>query len=145
MNHSTRTKPPIWFWIISVIALIWNLMGVMAYLGQAYMSDADLSALPEAEQALYTNVPAWATAAFAIGVFGGALGCLLLLLRKKWAKSLFIISLIGVLIQTSYNLFVSDALDVYGTKGLIMPIIILIIALYLIMFSNKSIAKGWIS
>lgn len=36
MNHSTRTKPPIWFWIISVIALIWNLMGVMAYLGQAY-------------------------------------------------------------------------------------------------------------
>ena len=86
MTENSTNKPPVWFWIVSVVALIWNGMGVMAYLGQAYMSDDALAALPEAEQALYANVPAWATAAFAIAVWGGLLGCLALLLRKKNPK-----------------------------------------------------------
>ena len=141
----SSNKPPMWFWIVSAVALIWNLMGVLAYLGQAYMTEADLAALPEAEQALYANVPAWATAAFAIGVFVGALGCIALLMRKKWAKTLLLLSLVGVVVQMVYNLFISGAMDVYGPGGMIMPIMVLIISVYLILFSNKSIAKGWIS
>lgn len=145
MTDISTNKPPLWFWIVSIVALIWNLMGVMAYLGQAYMTDADLTALPETEQALYANVPAWVSAAFAVAVFGGALASITLLLRKKIAKTLFIISLIGIVVQMSYNLFMSDVMEVYGPGGMIMPIMVLIIGVYLIMFSNKSIARNWIS
>lgn len=145
MTDISTNKPPLWFWIVSIAALIWNLMGVMVYLGQAYMTDADLAALPETEQALYANVPAWVTAAFAVAVFGGALASITLLLRKKIAKTLFIISLIGIVVQMSYNLFMSDVMEVYGPGGMIMPIMVLIIGVYLIMFSNKSIARNWIS
>ncbi|WP_417882304.1 hypothetical protein [Xanthomarina gelatinilytica] len=145
MTDISTNKPPLWFWIVGIVALIWNLMGVMAYLGQAYMTDADLVALPETEQALYANVPAWVTAAFAVAVFGGALASITLLLRKKIAKTLFIISLIGIVVQMSYNLFMSDVMEVYGPGGMIMPIMVLIIGVYLIMFSNKSIARNWIS
>lgn len=144
MTDST-SKPPMWFWVVSGIALIWNAMGVMAYLGQAYMSDADLEALPEAEQALYTDVPAWATAAFAIAVFGGFLGAIALVMRKKWAKSLFLLSLIGIIVQMTYNLFISKAMDVYGPGGMIMPVMVIVIGLYLIVFTNRSIAKGWLT
>ena len=94
MTDISTNKPPIWFWVIAVVALVWNLMGVMAYIGQAYMTEAELNALPEVEQALYANYPAWATAAFAIAVFGGAIASIALLLRKKLAKTLFLISLI---------------------------------------------------
>ena len=87
---TSSNKPGIIFWIIAVIALIWNLMGVMAYRAQAYMTDEAKALLPEAEQAMYSDIPAWATAAFAFAVFGGFLGSLALLLRKKWATSLFI-------------------------------------------------------
>lgn len=36
---TSTNRPKAAFWIIAVIALIQNLMGVMAYLGQAYMKD----------------------------------------------------------------------------------------------------------
>ncbi|MGZ0017231.1 hypothetical protein [Yeosuana sp. AK3] len=138
-------KPPIWFWIVSIIALIWNLMGVIAYLGQAYMSDEVLNALPEAEQALYNDIPAWATAAFAFAVWGGALGCLFLIFRKKVAKLILILSFLGIVVQMVYNLFMSKASEVYGPGGEIMPITVIIIGAFLIWFSKKSETKGWIS
>ena len=145
MTENSRNKPPVWFWIVSVVALIWNGLGVMAYLGQAYMDDTDLAALPEAEQALYSDVPAWATAAFAIAVWGGLLGCLALLLRKKWAKPVLLLSLIGIVVQMIYNLFISKAMDVYGPGGAIMPILVILIGIFLLWLSKKSIAQGWIS
>lgn len=144
MINSTN-KPSMSFWIISVIALVWNLIGVMAYMAQAYMTDESIAALPEAEKVMYENVPAWATAAFAIGVFGGAIGCILLLLRKKLATSLFIISLLGVLVQMVYNFMISKAAEVYGPGGMIMPVMVILIGFFLVWYSKKSITKGWLS
>lgn len=142
---SESNKPTTLFWVIGIFALIWNAMGIMAYIGQAYMTDEMLAALPEAERALYENVPAWVTAAFAIAVFGGALGCILLLLRKKTAKLLFLISLIAIIVQMTYNLFMSKASEVYGPGGMIMPIMVIIIGVFLLLYSKKSIEKGWLS
>lgn len=144
MTKSTN-KPTTAFWIIAVVALIWNLMGVFAYLSQAYMTDEAIAALPEAERAMAENYPAWATAAFAIAVFGGALGCILLLLRKKLANPIFIISLIGILVQMTYNLMISKAAEVYGPGGMIMPIMVILIGFFLVWYSKQSTAKGWLS
>ncbi|MBK5208544.1 MAG: hypothetical protein JJE44_03440 [Flavobacteriaceae bacterium] len=55
--------------VISAVALLWNIFGVVAYLGQAYMIDEVLTALPEADQVYYNNVPVWVTGAFAVAVF----------------------------------------------------------------------------
>jgi hypothetical protein len=137
-------KPTPTFWIISIAALIWNLMGVSAYLGQAYMTDAILKALPEAEQLYYTNMPAWVTAAFAFAVFGGTVGCILLLLKKKLAIVLFILSLLGVLTQFVYNFFIQDYMEVSGSNS-IMPIIVIGVAAFLIWYSKKSKEDGFIS
>ncbi|MDC6405960.1 MULTISPECIES: hypothetical protein [Maribacter] len=145
MTTETKIKPPAWFWIVSVLALLWNLAGAMAYIGQAYMSDEVRAAMTEAERNLYETQPAWVTAAFAIAVWGGTIACIFLLLRKKWAKPLFVISLLGLLGQMSYNFFMSDTFEVYGPNAMIMPIMILVIAIALIVFSNKAIAKKWIS
>lgn len=144
MSKSTN-KPSNGFWIIGIVALIWNLMGVFAYLKQAYMTEEDLMALPAAEQALYENVPAWVTGAFAISVFGGALGCILLLMRKKLATSVFLISLIGIIVQMSHNLFMSKASEVYGPGGMIMPAMVIIIGLFLFWYAKKNTAAGILS
>ena len=69
----TRTQSsPMWYRIVAVLALVWNLMGISAYLMQVTMNEADLAALPEAQRLLYETTPAWATAAFATAVFAGA-------------------------------------------------------------------------
>ena len=69
MNTITP-KPKLRYWLISIIAFIWNSIGILAYLGQAYISDDDLKLLPEANQLYYSNMPAWVTSAFAVARAG---------------------------------------------------------------------------
>jgi hypothetical protein len=141
---TTTNKPATWFWVVSVLALIWNLMGVYAYISQVTMSPEALQALPDEERALYASVPSWATGAFAIAVWAGALGCLLLLLRRKLAMPILIISLIGIVVQMFYNLFISNSIEVYGPGGMIMPVMVIAIAIFLIWFTRKSTTNGWL-
>ncbi|MCG7502298.1 hypothetical protein MHM83_10480 [Tenacibaculum sp. Mcav3-52] len=138
-------KPTTLFWIIGVAALVWNGLGVMSYIGQAYMTDEVRAALPEAERALYENIPTWVTAAFAIAVFGGLIGSAFLLMRKKLARPMFLLSLIAIVVQMSYNLFMSRAAEVYGPGSIVMPIMVIVIGVFLLMYSKKTIAKGWLS
>jgi CHASE2 domain-containing sensor protein len=138
-------KPSNLFWVISSIALVWNLMGVFNYLDQAFMTDKILETLPKEQQILYQNVPAWVTAAFAIAVFSGTLGSLLLLLKKKIATTFFIISFLGIVGQMSYGLLIDQNSDSYGPMGIAMPIIIIAFGGYLIWYSRKANEHRWLS
>jgi hypothetical protein len=143
MDDNTN-KPTSAFWIISAVALLWNIMGVIAYLGQAYMTEEVLKALPQSDQDYYSNVPAWVTGVFAIAVFAGLFGCVGLLMRKKWATILFVISLIAVIAQFIYNFFIQNFVEISGVK-MIWPIVVLIIAVLLVFLSRKATKEGWIS
>ena len=145
MADATTVRPPKWFWIAASIAFVWNLMGVAAYLMQVTMSDETLAALPAEQQALYASTPAWATGAFALAVFGGALGCLFLLLRKSWAQPLFVVSLVGILLQNVHSFFLSKSWEVFGPGGVIMPMMVVVIACYLIWLARRSQGEGWIN
>jgi hypothetical protein len=119
-------------------------MGVIAYIGQMTMSPEALDALPEKEKMLYQSTPAWATGAFAIAVWGGALGCLLLLLRRKLATTVLIVSFIGIIVQMYHAFFVSNSIEVYGPGGMVMPVMVIVTAVFLIWFSRKATANGWL-
>lgn len=139
MTDSTN-KPPVWFWIVSVVALLWNGLGVMAYLARAFATEETIAALPEEQQAEFlTEYPAWYTAAFAIAVFAGALGCLSLLLKKKFAYTLLIISAIGAIVQHTYLFMNVDM------PSVVMPLLVIAVCLFLIWFSKNAISKSWIS
>jgi len=143
---STETnKPSTSFWVVSVVALIWNLLGVMAYMASVMMSPEALQALPENERALIESTPAWATSAFAVAVWGGTLGCILLLLRKKLATPILIASFAGIVVQMVHSLFIANSIEVYGPGGMIMPIMVLIIGAYLIWYSRMATGRGWLS
>lgn len=141
---STTNKPATWFWVVSAIALVWNAMGVIAYIAQVTMSAEALQALPENERALYESAPAWATAAFAIAVWGGVLGSILLLIRKKWATAVLIISFVGIIVQMIHSFFMTNSIEVYGPGGMVMPVMVLIFGAFLIWFSRKATANGWL-
>jgi hypothetical protein len=120
-------------------------MGVMAYIAQVTMSAEALQALPDNERALYESVPAWATAAFAIAVWGGALGSVLLLLRRKLATSILIVSFFGIIVQMVHSFGMANSIEVYGPGGMVMPVMILIFGAGLIWFSRKATANGWLN
>ena len=142
---SDQSNLPSWFKAFAIVSLIWNLMGVMAFISQVTMTPETLAAMPQAEQNLYANIPFWATIAFACAVFGGTLGCIALLMKKSMAVLLFSVSLIGLCVQLFHSFFIIHSLDVYGPGGLIMPIMVVIWAVALLLVAKKSQTHQWIS
>ena len=141
----TKQKAPTWFWVVSGLCLLWSLGGIMAYMSHVMLTPEALAAMPEAERALIENTPAWATGAFAIGVFAETLGCLLLLLRKGLAFPVLIVSLAAVVVQMSHALLMTDLLKVHGPSALALPCMIIIIGIFLVWFSFMAKGKEWIA
>ena len=128
------------FWAIGAIALIWNVMGAINFVAQ--MNPDMLAEYRESERAIIEGRPAWATIAFAIAVFGGALGCVLLLLRKSAAFYLFIASLLGVIVTMMHTLGAGIDFGLGEILGIIlMP---LVLAAFLIWYSKWAESKDWI-
>ena len=145
MSEKPNTKAPAWFMIAAVIFLVWNLFGVMAYIMQVTMSPDALAALSDEERLLFETTPAWATAAFAVAVNGGALGCLLLLLKRNLAGFFLQLSLAGVLVQMFHSFFMSQSFEVYGPGGMAMPVMVIIVAIYLVILAAMAKSNGWTS
>jgi hypothetical protein len=144
MTHSTLSSPPKSFWIICIIALLWNISGVYSFFMEVFITPEALAALPEAQRLLYETNPVWMTVVFAIAVLDGTLGCVLLLMKKALAGPVLITSLVAVLIQMSYWIFMTNSLEVYGPTGIIMPVIVSSIAAFLVWYAYKAKANSWI-
>ncbi len=145
MSEESMRGTPRSFLVISIIALVWNLFGVMSYIMHVTMSPEALAQMPEAERALLESSPAWATGAFAIAVFSGVLGCVGLLLKKAWAAPLFLVSLLAIVVQFGHWLFVANAIEVYGMETVFMPLLVTAIAAFLVWYSRDAKSKGWLS
>ncbi len=127
------------FWLMGAITLLFNVMGVLNYFAQ--MNAESLDAFPEMYRPIIEGRPAWATAAFAIAVFGGTLGCILLLLRKSTAFYVFAVSLLGVIgsMFHIYNVAGLNSLEVW--VGILMQ---LLVTLFLLRFSLRANRRGWV-
>ena len=135
-------KPSTAFWIIATIGFIWNAMGVDGYLNQAYQTERFKLMYTQEQLEFIYNTPSWVMAAFAVAVFSSVLGCILLFFRKKIAKTFFLIGLIAVLIQTTYNGFINPGKELYGVLEYSMLIIIPLFAVFLFWFSKNCAEDG---
>ena len=135
MNNQTKTSK--WFKIITIIAIIWNLLGVISYFFHVYIPEEAIAKLPEAEQTLYQNIPLWKTTAFFIATFGGLLGSILLFLKKKSALIVLSLSLIGILISFYYDFFQTNLIAVYGNESVIFFFFLVLIGILLVWYTTK--------
>ncbi|MFM1783473.1 MAG: hypothetical protein RIS14_1226 [Pseudomonadota bacterium] len=134
---------PKWYLTVSILALLWNLMGCAAYLSDVMLSTEDIAAMDATQQALYNSRPAWAVAATAVAVWGGAAGCIGLILRKRWSARLLEISLAGVIVQ-DIGLFILSGVNP-GSFVMAMQGVVLLIAIGLAVLSRKAITNHWLS
>ena len=132
------------FWAISVVALIWNGMGIINFVVQL---DADaVATMPETHRAIIDSRPIWATGGFAMAVFGGASGCLLLLLKKSAASYWFVASLLGVIVTMIHTIGVATSGTNFQFFEIAMMIVMpLVVAAFLIWFSKHAASRSWTS
>ncbi len=134
----TETKPHWSFWVICIVALVWNAMGSINFVMQ--MNPAMLANYPDAAKALIADRPVWATVAFAVAVFGGLFGDLLLLLRKAAASHWFVASLLGVIVVNVHTFLATSAMDIW-----VGSLLSLLVAAFLIGYTQVVKRKGWIT
>lgn len=127
------------FWVVAALGLVFNLAGGVNFVSQ--MNPNIVDAMPEAYRTIVESRPAWATVAFAIAVFGGALGCLLLLLRKSVAYYVFVVSLIGAVAAQVPLLGMAD----FPVAALIGGLVQLVVTAFLIWYAKWAQSKGWIN
>lgn len=139
MNENTVTAVHWSFWVIGVVGLIFNLMGCINYVSQ--MNPENVASMPEAYRAIVESRPAWGTGAFAIAVFGGLLGCLLLLLKKAVAVYVFIVALVGAVVAQFPFLGATD----FPTTAWIGWLSQVVFAAFLVWYSKQTKSRGWIS
>ncbi len=144
-DSSSDSSPPAWFWVVSIVALVWNLMGLVAFVMQVSMTEEAIAALPVEQQPLYENIPIWATLAFAVATISGTLGCVGLLVRKAWAFPVFVLSVLGVLVQNGHMFLLTDALGILGPQAVVLPLIVIVIGIALVVYSKSTISKGWLN
>ncbi len=107
MEEKTQTMAvPAWFYVVAVLALLWEAIGCYMYVTQV---SADPATLPIDQRAMWEASPPWMIAAYAFGVWIGLFGAALLLLRRKAAETMLLVSFLAVVVQFSALLLVPAA------------------------------------
>ena len=130
--------------IFAWVMVVWNAMGVLAFVSQLLMTPEMSAQLPEAQQEAYKNIPTWSMVAYALAVFGGLLGSLMLALGKKLAFPLLVVSLAGVLVQQFYNFVIIDSIALLGPSVVLLPAVVVIISILLVVVSQRGVKAGWL-
>ena len=135
---------PKWFFIVAILAIVWNALGVMAYLSMAFMSAEDFMKLPETQRNLELAMPLWAKAAFAIAVFAGFIGSLLLVFKKSIAIFALVFSFLAVCVQQYNFIYLMDGFNFIDSSAKIMTIMIIVVAVLLIGLAHYANSKNWL-
>lgn len=138
------TPLPGWYRPVTIVALVWNLLGCAAYLADVSLSPEEIAALTPGQQAMYASRPAWAVAATAVAVWFGAAGSLGLVLGKEWALPLLVASLAGVAAMELWLFVLSDAGSSAGAMAFFFQAVVLLVAVGLVALARTARTRGWI-
>ena len=137
-------KPPTWFTVVAIVALLWNIVGLIAVGADMSLSAADIAALPKEQQALHAARPSWSVAGSLLAVVAGTIGCALLLLRKRWAVGAFALSLVGIVLQDIGLFGIAGASQSLGPVVVGMQSMVAAIGVGLLLLSRKGISAAWL-
>jgi hypothetical protein len=144
MTDSTRTVRAPWhLWAIGIAALLWNAIGAFDYLMTETKNASYMSGFTPEQLAFFYGFPAWVIAAWAIAVWGGVLGSILLLLRRRLAVWVFLFSLVAMVLTTIHNYVLSNGLEIFADAGSrVFTGVIFLIALALYLYARAMRKRG---
>lgn len=140
--ESASRKVPLHLWLVGVIGILWNAMGAFDYLMTETENQQYLSEFTPEQLEFFLGFPAWVIFFWAIAVWGGVLGALLLLLRKRLATSVLLVSFFAMIVTSIHNFFMADGLAVMGPAGLAFSLMIFLAALGLWIYARVMSKRG---
>ena len=149
MSEAQGTKTPgrPWhLWLIGIIGGLWSSLGVFSFMLTQMRVEAVMSRFPPPQREYFESFPLWAVAFWAIGVFAGVIGCLLLLLENRLAFLVLLASVIGAIVGNLGGLFLLGGMEVMGgTSDLGLTVFPIIVAAFLAYYARAMSKKGVLS
>jgi hypothetical protein len=140
MNGSTPPSnivTPWHLWLVGALALLWNCIGAFDYVMTETRNASYMSTFTPEQLTYFYGFPMWAVATWALSVWGGVLGSVLLLLRKRWAVPAFGVSLVTMMLTSFYNFVLTNGLAIMGgAGGLVFSAVIFVIAVALLVYAR---------
>ncbi|MDQ3471631.1 MAG: hypothetical protein M3428_04540 [Pseudomonadota bacterium] len=141
MDNINSETAPRWFGAAAIAALLWEIFGCATYVLNV---TGNQSSLPAEQAAMWAATPAWSVGAYAVAVWVGLVGAALLVMRRRLAEPLLLVSLIAVLVQFSAHLLVPELRDITPPGALIMPLFIIIVCLAIWLLARRAKRHGWL-
>ena len=136
MNEQTTATP--WhLWAVGAVALLWNCIGAFDYTMTESRNAAYLAPFTPEQLAYFLALPKWVVATWAVGVWGGVLGSLLLLLRQKRAQQVFAVSLTGMAATFFHNYILSDGIRIMGGGAVLFSAVIFSFGAVLLAYARR--------
>ena len=128
------TRTPWHLWVVGGISALWNAFGCFDFTMTATHNADYLASYPQEMLDYWFDMPVWSWGLWAIGVFGGLLGSVALLMRKRMAVGLFLASLLAAAVSMVMGYFDKNAPRMEGAE--LFPVIIIAIALLLVIYAR---------
>lgn len=137
-----RPRTPIHLWIVGVLSLLWHLMAVFDFTATVTRLEWYMSNFSEEQLEYFYGFPTWMMVVWAVAVFGALAGSIGLLLRKKWAVTAFVVSVVCMVLTTVYNFVLSNGAEIMGREAVIFTVVIWIVAIFLVWYSRRQARAG---
>lgn len=135
---------PKWLSPVAIAGLSWNLLGCYAWVSDMRATPGQIAAMGPQMVQLHAAMPVWAPTATGVAVLGGAVGCLGLLLRKRWAVRLLWLSLAGVIVQDVGLFVLAGGASLAGTAAFAIQGVVLVVAIALVLLARRADRAGWL-
>lgn len=127
-------------WLVGVVGVLWNGFGCFDFTMTATRNAAYLEPYPKEMVEYWFAMPWWMWAIWAVGVFGGLAGSILLLLKRAWAVQVLAASFLAALVSMIIGATAKDAPKMEGSE--IFTVVILGIALGLLVYAFWQHRRG---
>lgn len=133
MSRAGDRAVPVWFWIVAGLAVLWEAFGCYTYVTQSLVPDAQ-------RVGGYAQMQSWQWGVFAIAVWSGLIGAVLLVLRSRWAGPLLLVSLLAAALQYG----VAAAQGGIDAEARPIAVAVLVVGVGLVIFASRARRKGWL-
>ena len=146
-----KTTPPISYWLVSFVLLLWGFAGVTIYIAYFIETPAEfaLTAETAANRDAYAkyvaNIPFWAIAVGICAAVMRLLGAIALLFRRAWSLPLYVISGIFFLLALFRAFVLANVASVMSGGHIAIEVVFLVLSLFAIWFSHRHKALGTLS
>lgn len=136
---------PGWFTTAAIVLLLWAIAGVASFAGHVFVGEKMAAEQGAWDLAYYRTLPAWFAWDYAIATLASLAGATALLMRSRHATVLYVISLVGVVIQFGYVFLGTDLMAHKGAAATVpFPAFIVLMGAVQIAVARMAAKRGWI-